>query len=440
MTTVSASPTSVSSIRSETNAGTAWTAGGKPILVATDASPTADAAFTMARLLAHRCGANVEVVTVLEPSAMHLPASYPAPTALDNDVERMEALRERARHQISVQVGDSTGWPLDTRLGEPAPTIHRKARERDAELVIMGVSRHGLMDRLYGEETTAHVAQLTAKPLLAVASGVDRLPRTVVIALGINSPPIPTSATMRTLFSEVECVYFVNARPDPTEHPAAAPRAEPLYLDDVQVAYEAVKRSLGLPPGVVQQPVAVSGNPAKEILRFAAGVEADLIIVGQRQGWFLTRWLGTGLAARLLRSTTASVLIVPRLEAAHPTAGAVATAGGGRTETIDQRALWPDRLADISRRNRGRPATLELDDAPIGGHAQACRFPFLGMEYDDSEDQISITLGDPAGERAELTHFVVAPTCVEILEGIYGKTLALRVETEVGQALLSFLT
>jgi hypothetical protein len=119
---------------------------------------------------------------------------------------------------------------------------------------------------------------------------------------------------------------------------------------------------------------------------------------------------------------------------------AVATAGGGRTETIADRARWSDRLADLSRRNAGRPVTLEADEAPLGAHAQASHYSFRGIEYDGRGDRIMIRIGNPAGGRSQLTHSLAGPTAVEVLEGTSDKTLALRVETELGQTLLSFLT
>ena len=414
----------------------------KPIVVASDASPAADAAFTMARLLAHRCGLPVEIVTVVEPSATHVAMSSALAAPVADDLARMEILRGRVRRQLDLVVGDRTGWPVDTRYGEPAPMIHRKARERDAELLIMGMNRHGMMDRLAGEDTTAHVTQLTGTPLLAIASDVDRLPRRVVIALSADTPEIPSSAALRTLLSEVETVDFVHVRADDIEFPFATPASPSALSNDLEAARRLIMSSLECPMRAYREPVVLSGNPAKKVLEFASAVSADLIILGRRHTWVLRRWLGGGMATRLLGNADCSLLIVPRCrQARYPTAhSAAAMAGGGRTEMLRDHALWAPRLAKLSRSNSGRPVTLEIDDASFGARTQVSRAPFLGVDFDRGDDRITVMIGAPLGGASHLTHSVSAPVSLEILEGIYGKTLALRVATRHGQALLTFLT
>lgn len=412
----------------------------KPILVATDASESADAAFTAARLLAQRCGAPVEVLAVTEPALVHLPAFLPLVPPPDLDVLRMEGLRDRARTQLRRIVGDDTGWHVETRYGEPAPTIQRVAVERKAGLVVTGLSRHGVLDRIYGEETNASIVQLTTVPLLAVAGGTDRLPRSVIIAIDPRTAPLPESVAIRTLLSEVTTARFVYVAPDTMEMTHILPPAPwpPSYVEDVQAAYQRVLGSLDLPAGVSTELVMLAGSSAKEILRFTNEIKADLIVVGQRRQWMVRRWIGGGLATRLLRGSTCSVLVVPRPRRMRDHAREN-QAAAGRTETIVNREEWPTRLAELSHRNAGRRVALEVDDPELGAQAEATNFPFLGMDYDRSDDRIAIMLGNPAGGTSHITHSVAAPISVDILEGHDGKTLALRVEVEMGQTLLTFV-
>lgn len=411
----------------------------KPILVATDASQTADAAFTMARLLAHRSGAGVEVLTVLEPS-MPLPPAVSLETPLfDPDVPRMEELRQRARHQLGAMVGDATGWLVDARYGDVAPTIHERTRKMGADLVIMGVSRHGLIDRLLAGETTAEVAQLTEVPVLATAADCDRLPRTVVIAVSPDSPAVPDSTLLGTLLSEVEMVHFVTVVQRSEALPPLPPLTDPLYVTDVSDACERVRGSLGVPRNAYRDPVAVAGDPATQILAFAGEVKADLIVVWQRRRWFLRRWIGRGLATRILRGTIASVLILPQPRKRRLPRSGDKAAAASRTETVADPMLWAERLAALSRRNAGRRVAVEIDDVALGAQTEARDFPFLGMDYDRHDGRIVIMLGDPAGGTAHLTHSVGAPLSVDVLEDAAGDTLAIRVENEPGQALVTFV-
>ena len=412
-----------------------------PLFVATDGTSSADPAFIAARLLAHRSGADVNVVTVLERPTVFVPAPYPIALPLDFDEIGAERLRDLAREQMRRLIGEDPGWSIETRFGHAAQTIHRLVRERKAQLLITGVSRHRMIDRMLGEETTADIAQITETPLLAVVAGMTRLPRTVLVAIDLDSPPIPDSEMLRTLLSEVTTMYFVNAKPRGDELPGPeTDRWESSYGEAVREAYERVKSSIELAPGVFRQLVSLTGNPAKEIVSFAAYAKVDLIVLGQRRRWMLQRRLGGGLPRRILRATTCSVLVLPRARgsekvAVPPKAGTHEL----RTETITERHRWAPRLAQLTRRNAGRQVMLEVDDAEFGAQAQAMEYPLVGMDYDHYDDRIEIMLGARTGRTAHLTHSVLAPTSLDILEGANGSAVAVRVANERGQALLTFV-
>ena len=156
--------------------------------------------------------------------------------------------------------------------------------------------------------------------------------------------------------------------------------------------------------------------------------------VGQRRRSILWRWIDKGLATRLLRGSTCSLLVVPR-----PRWEEVRNRRSGRTQTIVDPSEFPARLADLSRRNAGRRVTLEIDDPDFGAQAQVTNYPFLGMDYDRSDDRLTIMLGDPAGGASHLSHTVASPLAVEILDGRDGRTAALRIEQAMGQTLLMFV-
>jgi hypothetical protein len=132
-----------------------------------------------------------------------------------------------------------------------------------------------------------------------------------------------------------------------------------------------------------------------------------------------------------------SVLVVPRARRTRDQAREMQPAVG-RTETIFDPREWTTRLDELSRRNAGRRVSLEIDGPELGAQAQATNYPLLGMDY-DRRDGVVIMLGNPAGGTSHITHSVAAPISVEILEGRDGRTLALRVEVEMGQTLLTFV-
>jgi hypothetical protein len=147
-----------------------------------------------------------------------------------------------------------------------------------------------------------------------------------------------------------------------------------------------------------------------------------------------------GLATQLLRGSTCSVLVIPQPKA-HRAAefGVGAPTKSMQTLALTDRAKWSNQLAEFSIRNKGRPAALEIDDTQLGAQAQVTDFPFLGADYDRTDDRVAIMLGNPSGSTSHLTHSIAAPSSLDILEDGDGKALALRVGDEGGQALLTFL-
>jgi nucleotide-binding universal stress UspA family protein len=408
----------------------------RPIVVATDGSSSADAAFIAARLLAHRCGAPVEVVAVTEPQLVHLPTSFELSPVPDLDAIRMTALRDRARTQLATTVGEDTGWTVDTRFGEVAPTIQRIVGERHAGLVMTGLSRHGVLDRIYGEETNAFIIQMSTVPVLAVAAGVDTLPRTILVAIDPHSAAYDHSTLIETLLSEVRSAHFVCVAPATMEMGQARPTPpwQPSYAKDVEAAYQRVRDSLRLPPTASTTLDTLVGNATKDIVRLAREMGTDLIIVGQHRRSLVRRWFDKGLATRLLRASSCSILAIPRTSHPHD-----ADHGTGRTELLTDPGEWPARFAELTRRNAGRHVSLDLDDAEFGADAQVRNYPFLGIDYDRVDDRIAIMLGDPLAEAAHLTHTIAQPDVVEILEGRDGRTLVIRIAKPRGQAWLMFM-
>jgi hypothetical protein len=110
-----------------------------------------------------------------------------------------------------------------------------------------------------------------------------------------------------------------------------------------------------------------------------------------------------------------------------------------QTETITDRHAWAARLAELSRRNAHRMATLEIDDTELGSQAQVSGYPFAGVDYDHNDDRVTIMLGTRRDGGAHLTHSVEHPTSIDVLKGTDHRLLVLRIATATGQTLVSFL-
>ena len=113
-----------------------------PIVVAgEDATPT-DGALRVAQLLARRDRVNAHVLTVVRPLA--LPSSLLSGVDQDawQEVRRQQQLAS-VRQRLHETVGQTAHFSVGAESGSPAPTIARIARERGAELILVGIDGHG---------------------------------------------------------------------------------------------------------------------------------------------------------------------------------------------------------------------------------------------------------------------------------------------------------
>src|SRR4051812_30494180 len=130
----------------------AWTGARRPavIIVASDGTERSDGALRVALARAEMTNAALEVLTV----ARWEPVGGP-----EGMVLWQEGIAERRgdqRRAVEAQLERITGKPrvhgVTVLDGNPAYTISRVAIDRRAALVIVGLGRHGLSDRLFSDE------------------------------------------------------------------------------------------------------------------------------------------------------------------------------------------------------------------------------------------------------------------------------------------------
>jgi nucleotide-binding universal stress UspA family protein len=127
-------------------------------------------------------------------------------------------------------------------------------------------------------------------------------------------------------------VHLIHVVPDPLQVPYGV---EPLGFDLTGMLREWTTTAQGQLTELAgrQQPkpefltIAVpSGNPAAEILKYAAEQRADLIVLGSHGRGFVDRLLLGNVAERVLRRADCTVMVVPH-RVHHPTTFEVRAAG-----------------------------------------------------------------------------------------------------------------
>ena len=281
--------------------------GSRPIVVATDATEESDAALRTAQSLALHTLRSVQVVAVYEPMPITVPEVAVVESA-DMLAQREEDLRRRVQQQFD-RAGLIYDWPVELVCGDPASSIARIARGREAAIVIMGLGRHGLAQRLMGDETVLRVLRLNSVPVLAVAPGSCKLPLRIFVGMDFSLSSLRALALAGTIghpFAHVTVAHVAAPL-----RIAALPSASTPSRFDVDAAFERREHVVELPRSMTVARRIYRGDPAKVLLRCAVASKPDLIVVGSHGHGFLSRLLIGSVSEKLVRESGCSILIAP---------------------------------------------------------------------------------------------------------------------------------
>lgn len=409
------------------------------IMVATDGSEASAAAFKAASLIAEINELNVRVVAVLEP--LQIPAAVPHAILNfdDTDSTRIKQFVVDVQSQMEKYKSQSAEWIIEPRVGIAAAEISQTAREHDDGLVIVGASRHGLFERLIGEETAARIAQLGDVPLLVAATGLERLPHRVAIAMDLDPSQLGDLRGVLSMFgpaASVTCVHVQRREVFPGSDSPAFARA---YESAVTEAFDVVKEEISSLPGMRADLIRLNGDPATELLRYCEFAKVEMLVLGLRRHYGLRRLLGGGVALNVLRGATCSVLIVPE-SVPLALSGDEISRGKDTTVTSYGPDMWPSQLKQFTERNAGRRATLEVNGPGVGAFVEVAELPFIGADYDHRDGRVEILVGDFIGSDRHLARSIPSPDSVSVLRGSDMKDDVLCISYADGQTLLRFTT
>jgi nucleotide-binding universal stress UspA family protein len=399
-----------------------------PIIIATDGQEQSDAALAMGRLLAES-GDAVRLVRVLRT----LPMVPDVPIQIPMDVEN--ARRADARREVLAQADRVWQDTADVELheGDPATAIARLAHKAGASMIVAGLGRHRVTDRVFGDETALRLIRSADVPVYAAATGTARAPRRIVVAMDFSETSLRAARLSLAVAASGATVYLAHVAPRDSSW-ADLKGWGTTYKVSVGDALQRTREQLRIPDGMTVQNVLLQGDPATELLAFATSVNADLIATGSHGHGFVARMLVGSVTTRLVRCSTCSVLTVPH--------AAVMTQVGISVEPPIVRAVahgdWGAQIDAFSRRNVGRRGTLEVDDPEIGAQAQEFDYPLRGAAYDSHDQRVTLMFGELAWGAPHLTRGIAGASAVDILQDERGRDLALRVAHGAGQTLLTF--
>src|SRR5687768_1073332 len=240
------------------------------IVVAVDGGAEGAGPVLVAEALERRFGAAVSAVQVMDLSNVPLPTPLPSVFTLARDLVGDAPYADDARarrRQFSDWIGMPNDWPVHISLGTPASEILRYADREQARLIVMGLRRHGIVDRALRDETTLTVARRARGAVMGVVPTLVGLPHSAVVGVDFGPASIrvaraaldvlapPTSAGPVSL----RLVYVDRAGSGVRDKTAGEAVIERL---GVAAAFEQLVAELNAPSGVTVEYAVRRGRPA----------------------------------------------------------------------------------------------------------------------------------------------------------------------------------
>jgi CPA2 family monovalent cation:H+ antiporter-2 len=397
------------------------------VLVATDGRSEDDAALRAANLIATDRGVTLNVLSVV-PMIPVVAPEMQVPGLADSMAAARAAVLSRVRAQLRRVLG-TEAIPLELGVGAPAPVIARRARELGASLIIVGLGRHTVADRLFGSETALRLLHVASTPILAVPPLFATMPRRAIAALDFSPGSIAAlrlAQPFQSAGASVTAAYVVTSDLAASMGEVSGDRLGQI----LEVSFTQVRDELALRDGVTFETRVLHGDPVNQILSCAEETGADLIIIGSHGRGFISRTLLGSVAIGVMRGAKCAVFAVPY--------AAARAAGRSASDVLHvPRREWATALDDFSNRNAGCPASLELDDPEFGAQVLDVRYPFVGVTFDRHDARVEIMLGELGAGRRHVTRSIGDVSSIDILRRTDGRDSALRVGHGAGQTLLT---
>ncbi|MGH7669293.1 MAG: universal stress protein [Gemmatimonadaceae bacterium] len=279
------------------------------VLLASDGSPAMEATILVAGLIAERGGAEVQVVTVVEPLPMVTPeANLPVTPELDE--RRRNTLKERVLEQLAQFAPASKDWPVQQLDGHPDATVVRMAHETKADLIVLGLGEHGIVDRWFGGETALRVLNLTNLPVLAVSRGARALPTRMLVAMDFSETSEHALSAALPLLGKGAKITLAHVVPRDISM-GTWPAWDDAYENVVKAGFAQLRARLPGPALASADELVLYGDPGRELLQRAQQMRADLIVAGTRGLTVIPGTLLGRVSTKLIRGANCSVFILP---------------------------------------------------------------------------------------------------------------------------------
>jgi nucleotide-binding universal stress UspA family protein len=261
------------------------------VIVATNGRPPSDNALGAARMLVGQ--ATFGVVSVLADAA-----SKDRAAGWERDPEDPRAHREMVEEQVRRVLGDDADVWIELRRGSPPAVLSAFAESHAASLLVVGIGRQDVLERLLGDESTLRLARMTQTPLYAVAANCATPARRIVVATDFSPTSLRAARLALTLAAPVADVLLAHV---------FTPAAKRIPEGTLRRHADHLKEGFS---GRIT-PVELRGDAASELLGLAKAHDADAIALGAHGYGDATRCTLGPVATRVVRCAPCSVILSP---------------------------------------------------------------------------------------------------------------------------------
>lgn len=273
------------------------------ILAATDGREQSDAALRAARRLV--AGGPLGVLTVLAPHAIRDASEFGESAEL-LDVIARQTLVEAQLHRV-LEDGVET-W-IEVRSGYPPAELAASAAAHRA-LLVVGIGRPRVMDRLRGDESALRLVREARSPVLAIAPSSEVPPRRLLLALDFSETSL--AAARLALGMAVRRADVIVAHVASRSGEIAWGSRSVGYQGDPSSAIDNAVGQLSRQFDIRARSVVAYGDVAGELLEIAARERPDLMSVGAHGLGPSSRTAIGAVTTRIIRCANCSVLVAPR--------------------------------------------------------------------------------------------------------------------------------
>lgn len=287
-----------------------------PLVLATDGKAQSSGAFAAAVAIAaggtrrgdHARKLPVQVVTVCDSLPLVVPEIAPA---LPHDFleGRRADMLDAAREQVRYNVSDASDWRVQVMSGPTASLIADTAGEMNASLVVMGLGKHDLYERVFGTETALQVMRQSHVPVLAVPQNWIGIPRHLVIAVDFGPACLRAARTAMRIAAPGARICFAHVAPDRGVPLDGSEELSSIARANLDEEFDRFINAVGVPDDVSVTRATLYGDPARVLLDFAYAAGMDMIVAGTHGRNALARLFVGSVASKVVRGAQCAVLV-----------------------------------------------------------------------------------------------------------------------------------